>query len=217
MTPFKAEIRTEGSKGGRRITVPVAIVHQLRATGFKPPGWARVSIEGALPFFATVRLPISRPSAVVTVPRWVVGLPMGQLSVMVEDATPFRARARTHAPFDWLPFVDTEHLPTEDNTGCLILHSRLEEPFRLLRHPVVEDAHDIAGWRERHATAPSMWFSSVFADQIENAAGMLERMGIERQRHKLEHRQHVIVLHVRKSTPLLRLLDNFNAHKTARK
>ena len=134
MTPFKTTIRAEGSQGNLRITVPHRIADQLRATGFHPPGWVKLHVDGFTPIFVHARFPPSRPSVTCTLPTWAFeGLqPGNEITARVEDAVPYRARSHDGAGFDWLPHVDRRYL-AEDVADQLVLHSRHEEPFVLTR------------------------------------------------------------------------------------
>lgn len=195
MTPFSAIVRAEGTRANRRITVPSPIVAQLRATGFRPPGWIRLSVEGSAPVFVVARAPASRSSVVCTLPCWAFPdtVPGTHIVARVEDTMPYRARASTIDGFDWLPLVDAAYLATAQGPQ-LTLWSRYEEPFVLNRHggDVLEWLLAVYNDKGSQSVAAADWaLASTNPAELVAAADALTSIGIPRDRQYLE----VVTMH----------------------
>jgi len=217
MTPFSTIVRAEGSKGNLRITIPAAIVAQLRATGFTPPDWVRLSIAGFAPIFVIARYPLSRPSVTCTLPSWAFPAlgPGSAITARVEDTVPYRATA-SDAPFDWLRFADSQAYLVTADAPTLTLWSRHEEPFTLNRYggEGLEWLLDLYRTKGSQTDTATGWnLASAAPAMIEAIAVALTTLGISRDRQYVENRLTVGVLHVLKSQPLLRLFKVANTQK----
>lgn len=190
MTPFRAKACREGQKGNLRITIPLNIVQQLRATGFNPPGWVRLHIEDAAPVFVVARFPPSRPSVTCTLPIWAFPdlKPHDEITARAEDAVPYRAR-RGAGELDWLPLVDDAYLATDDGDD-LVLHSRYEEPFRLRRCPPADPFWWMLGLYQAEGSksdnAPDWTIANGNEALLAAVPPGLEAFGIPRDRQYME-------------------------------
>lgn len=190
MISFDAVIRSEGSKGNARITVPATAVKLLRETGMHFPGWVRFSIAGFAPIYAVARFPISRPSVTITLPIWAFDLKIGTaVRATIEDATPFRIRHAGGEFTDWLTHVDLDSCFPTDEAGTLILNSRHEEPFRLLRR-MPDCVWRLLGLYQAEGSksenAPDWTMASSNPLLLASVPPMLEALGIPRERQYLE-------------------------------
>jgi len=200
MTPFKAKICAEGTRGNLRITVPVSVADQLRETGFRPPGWAKLHADGRTPVFVVARFPPSRPSVTCTLPTWAFGdlQPGTTIEARIEDAVPYRARTSTQKGFDWLPLMDSDYLATDDGDD-LIIHSRHEEPFRLKRFPPAAALWWLLGLYQAEGSksknAPDWTLANANPALLAAVLPTLETLGIPRDR------QYIEVLHAKGQKP----------------
>ena len=130
---FTVSVLREGSKGNKRITMPVAAANRMRSAGTLFPGWVRLTVPGFQAIFVEARFPPSRPSVAITLPEWAFsGLKFGdEIDVTVEDARPYRA---VEADSDeWFHYVTDRYFPRYQG-DTLVLHSRHEPPFKLRRY-----------------------------------------------------------------------------------
>jgi hypothetical protein len=212
MTPFIARVRHEGAKTNLCLTVPAPITKQLSETGFRPPGWVRLRIEGHAPIFVVARRPPSRPSVIVTLPVWAFGgkvTPGTSIEVMVEGATPYRARADTDEhDFDWLPYVEADTYLPVDNGAQLQLHSRHEQPFVLDRYPNPQVVGNLC-----KRGIPSGRDYTITGGDVPTIKKVIQYgLGIDSDRIQVVG----AALRVTRSQPLVRLLRAWRAKENAR-
>lgn len=195
METFRARVRTEGSKQSSiLVTVPVPIARRLMGSGWKAPGWLRVTIAGYAPSFVFGRWPPSRPCLdfTLTARTFSFDLVGTELDVAVESAEPYRAREWTDREgFDWLPLVDIEHyFPTESLDGRLSLHNKYEEPFVMKRVTPVAETYRLLGLYQAEGskgkTAVDFSMGSTNAALVRYTTELLTTWGLGPDRQYIE-------------------------------
>lgn len=195
MVKFTGNVVLEGSKGkSTRISLPTAYAETLEKEGMVFPGWVRITIDDVPPFFTWARRPPSRHAVDLGLPiRFVpVSMAKEQITVIVENAEPYRARSWTDlVGFDWLPYVDEKYLPVETLTGQLQINSRYEEPFVMKRVTEPVSTYRLLGWYQAEGSksenAPDFTFTTSNVEQLTYYTRLVESVfGIPRERLSLE-------------------------------
>jgi hypothetical protein len=172
VTAFRGVVRSEGSSGNLRVSVPVGL-------GVAAPAWYAAQV-GEVRLLVFVRAPPSRPYPTFTLPAWAFpGLAAGA-SVDVELTLPERAGGQ-RAGFDWLPFVPEEKcFPTQDGAD-LVLHSQYGPPSRVHRTPA--RPYRLLGYYQAEGskadTGVDWSFASSLLAPAQAASTMLAAWGIE--------------------------------------
>lgn len=185
---FKASVLREGSKGNKRITMPVAAANRMRNAGMLFPGWVRLSIPGFQSIFVEARFPPSRPSVAITLPEWAFSrLNFGdEIDMTVEDARPYRA---VEADSDeWFHYVTDRYFPRYQG-DTLVLHSRHEPPFKLRRY-IEKAAWRVLGFFQAEGTKGATVIDWNVANAnpalLEFISDRMVDMGISKERQYLE-------------------------------
>ena len=206
MFRFTTRVVVEGAKSAgelrsRRITVPAAVVRELRATGAHLPGWLRASLDGGEPLFVFGRRPKSRSSVDVVLPSWRFGkLPSGTLvDVALESAEPFRAVPGNGQRFDWLDYLSRRRRYFPSQAGEALTISYRRDPISLVRCPDEAAVYWLLGFYQAEGAkrSSSEWSVVSSNPHILRAVRVLltDKLGVSPERLYLD------VLHAPKDDP----------------
>ncbi len=190
MNTFNTKVLTEGSKGGPRITVPLAVANALRAQGWQSPGWLRMHVKGFDPVFVYGRFYACRPSVAITMVNYAFPtVQIGDLiTVALEPAESLRATGN-QGPLDWLPLVEPMYFPTQEGSD-LLLWSRYEEPFRLKREADPDSFWWLLGMYQAEGSkseqAPDWTLAGANPALVAAVPVAVEALGIQRSRQFME-------------------------------